>query len=185
MEEQTIARYSTATRFLHWATALVVLIAYAYGPGGPEVRVYAAARDAERQLHETLGLVVLALVVLRVLWRAFDTRPVQAPLARWMDISARSVQMALYLLLFAVPLTAVAGAWLEGHPLTLLGAVTLASPWAESHALGASIARVHAWLGDAVIWLAGMHALAGLFHHYVLKDGVLESMLPRRRARSQ
>ena len=51
-------------------------------------------------------------------------------------------------------------------------------PWAPA------VARVHAWLGDAVMWLAGLHALAGLFHHYVLKDDVLESMLPRRRARA-
>ena len=114
-----------------------VLMAFAYGPGGSEARVYAVARDHERQLHETLGLVVLALIMLRLLWRAFDARPARAPLARWMDIAAKSVQAALYALLFAVPLTAVTGAWLEGHPLTLLGAVTLASPWAESHALGA------------------------------------------------
>ncbi len=184
MQEPAITHHSALTRALHWITAIVVLMAFAYGPGGSEARVYAVARDHERQLHETLGLVVLALIMLRLLWRAFDARPARAPLARWMDIAAKSVQAALYALLFAVPLTAVTGAWLEGHPLTLLGAVTLASPWAQSHALGAGIARVHAWLGDAVMWLAGLHALAGLFHHYVLKDDVLQSMLPRRKAKN-
>ncbi|MGA8785710.1 MAG: cytochrome b, partial [Polaromonas sp.] len=33
--------------------------------------------------------------------------------------------------------------------------------------------------GDAIVWLAGFHAAAALFHHFVLKDGVLASMLPR------
>jgi cytochrome b561 len=28
------------------------------------------------------------------------------------------------------------------------------------------------------LWLAGVHAVAALFHHYVLRDGVLNSMLP-------
>lgn len=42
-----------------------------------------------------------------------------------------------------------------------------------------TIARIHSWLGDAILWLAGFHALAGLYHHIVLKDGVLVSMLPR------
>ena len=42
------------------------------------------------------------------------------------------------------------------------------------------IARLHTWLGDALMRLAGLHALAALYHHFVLKDAVLLSMLPRR-----
>jgi cytochrome b561 len=88
--------------------------------------------------------------------------------------------VGLYVLLFAVPLTAITGAWLEGHPLTLLGGVAIA-PWlAESHASGAQIAEIHTWLGDAILWLAGLHALAALAHHFLLRDGVLLSMLPGR-----
>jgi len=179
MERQAITHYSTPAQVLHWLTAILVLIAFIYGPGGSEERVYSAARDFERQLHETLGLGVLVLAALRVLWRAVDRHPEPPPVARWMSISAGIVQAALYVLLVAVPLTAISGAWLEGHAVTLLGGVTLPTPLVERHALGAKIAEVHGWLGDAIIWLAGAHALAGLFHHYILKDGVLRSMLPR------
>jgi cytochrome b561 len=180
MDRETLVHYSTPTRILHWVTAVLVLVAFIYGPGGSEARVYSAARDFDRQLHETLGLCVLALVVLRLGWRSFDKRPEPPPVARWMSLSAGVVQAALYVLLIAVPLTAIAGAWLEGHALTLLGGVTVAPVVAKSHALGATIAQVHTWLGDAILWLAGAHAAAGLFHHYVLKDGVLRSMLARR-----
>ena len=41
--------------------------------------------------------------------------------------------------------------------------------------------EVHGVLGDALMWLAGFHALAALYHHFVLKDGVLRAMLPGRR----
>ena len=85
---------------------------------------------------------------------------------------------ALYLLLFAVPLTAIAGAWLEGHPLTLLAGLQVAPQIAESHDLGVTISELHTWLGDAILWLAGLHAVAALYHHFFLKDGVLKSMLP-------
>lgn len=179
MEQKTIAQYSALTKVFHWLTAVLVLVAFIYGPGGSEERVYAATRDFERQIHETLGLCVLALVVLRLLWRAFDSRPETPPVARWMSLTAGVVQAALYVLLFAVPLTAIGGAWLEGHPLTLLGGVVVPPPVAESHVLGAQIAEVHTWLGDVILWLAGVHAAAGLFHHYVLRDGILCSMLPR------
>jgi cytochrome b561 len=180
MEPKTMTRYSAPTQILHWLTAIVVLVAFVYGPGGAEERVYSAARDFDRQLHETLGLCVLALVVLRLLWRAVDKRPEPAPVARWMSLAAGGVQAALYVLLFTVPLTAISGAWLEGHPLTLLGGVEVPALVAKSHALGAKIAEVHTWLGDTIVWLAGLHTAAGLFHHYVLKDNTLRSMLPQR-----
>ena len=170
--------YSTPTQIFHWVTAVLVLIAFIYGPGGSEQRVYSAARDFDRQLHESLGLCILALVVARVLWRPFDKRPEPPNVPWWMTLTAGIVQAALYVLLFALPITAISGAWLEAHPLTLLGGLAIPSPLAESHALGATIAGIHGWLGDAIMWLAGVHACAALFHQYVLKDGVLRAMLP-------
>ncbi|MDE2607203.1 MAG: cytochrome b [Burkholderiales bacterium] len=174
--------YSTPTKILHWLTAILVLVAFIYGPGGPEERIYSAARDFDRQLHETLGMSVLVLSVIRILWRAFDRRPQPEPAPAWMLRAAAAAQGLLYALLFIVPLSAITGAWLEGHPLTLLrGAVVIPPPFGPSHDLGEQIAELHGWLGDVILWLAGAHAAAALFHHYFLKDGVLRSMLPGRR----
>jgi cytochrome b561 len=172
-------RYGAVAQAFHWATAVLVLIAFIYGLGGSEVRVYSSARDFDRQLHETLGMTVLALVVLRLVWRLFDERPDPPEVPRWMGAAAKLIQVLLYALLFAVPLTAIAGAWLEGHPLTLLAGVRIGPLLAESHAVGARVAEIHTWLGDAILWVAGLHAVAALYHHLVLQDGVLRSMLPR------
>jgi cytochrome b561 len=180
IRETVITYYSLPMRLIHWLTAILVLVAFIYGPGGSEQRIYSAARDFDRQLHETLGICVFVLLVVRIGWRVFDKHPKSPPVARWMSVAASVVQAALYILLFAVPLTAVSGAWLEGHALTLLGGVVIPAPVAESHALGATIAKIHTWLGDAILWLAGVHACAALFHHFVLKDNVLWSMLLRR-----
>lgn len=174
-------RYSAVAQSFHWVTAILVLIAFVFGPGGPEDRVYSAAVDPDRRLHETLGLCVMALAVLRVLWTLFDQRPAPAPAARWMQLSAHAVQGLLHLLLFAVPLTAIAGAWLAGHPLTLLGGIDVPS-WVgrEAHDPGITLAELHGWLGDAILWLAGLHAAAAIYHHAFLRDSVLVSMLPSR-----
>jgi cytochrome b561 len=172
-------RYGKVAQSLHWVTAFLVLAAFIYGPGGSEERVYSAARDFDRRLHESLGLCVFALFALRVLWRAVDERPDPPNVSRWMSIASTLVQGALYLLLFAVPVTAITGAWLEGHPVTLLGGFDVAPLVSKSHDLGATVASVHTWLGDTILWVAGFHALAALYHHFVLNDQVLESMLPR------
>lgn len=173
------ARYGGVAQALHWATAVLVLVAFIYGPGGSEERVYASARDFERQLHETLGLCVFALATLRALWRLVDRRPAPTPVARWMALAAKAAHVALYVLLFALPLTAISGAWLEGHPLTLLGGFEVKPRLGQSHDLGSWLASLHGWLGDAILWLAGLHAAASLYHHFALGDGVLVSMLPR------
>jgi len=136
------------------------------------------SRDFDRHLHETLGTAVLVLAVVRVAWRMVARRPDPAPVSRWMGLTAAAVQGLLYLLLFAVPLTAILGAWLEGHPLAYLGGFEIGAPLAAAHQLGVTVATIHTWLGDAILWVAGLHALAALYHHVVLRDGVLASMLP-------
>ncbi|MHB8494518.1 MAG: cytochrome b [Casimicrobiaceae bacterium] len=174
----TRLRYGAVTQLFHWITAILVLAAYLYGPGGSEQRVYSAAADPARQLHETLGFGVLVLVLLRMLWRTFDAAPDDPPMPAWMHLMARLGHILLYALLLGVPLTAIIGAWLEGHAVTLLGGIYIKPLLAQSHDLGVTTAAIHRWLGDAILWVAGAHAAAALFHHFVLKDRVLRSMLP-------
>lgn len=172
-------RYGTASQLFHWLTAVLVLAAFIYGPGGSEHSVYAASRDAERQLHETLGMTVFVVAALRLTWRWFTYQPDPPKQPGWMRVASQATHFMLYFLLFALPMTAIAGAWLEGHPLTLLANIELPSPVPASHALGDTIATIHTWLGDAIVWLAAGHALAALGHHFLLKDRLLVSMLPR------
>ena len=175
---KTRERYGGVAQLLHWLTAILVVTAFIYGPGGSEERVYSAAKDFDRQLHETLGICVLAVTFVRLAWRLFDARPGELPMARWMHVSSKVVHWVLYFLLLAVPLTAISGAWLEGHPLTFLGNVRVAPMIAEAHDLGSTIASIHTWLGDAILWVAGGHAAAALYHHFILRDAVLRKMLP-------
>ena len=67
MENRSPSHYSGVAQAIHWLTALLVLVAFVYGPGGSEQSVYIPARDFDRQLHESLGLSVFALVLVRVL----------------------------------------------------------------------------------------------------------------------
>jgi cytochrome b561 len=173
-------RYGAAAQAFHWLTVILVIAAYTLSPGGSEEQVYSAARDFTRRAHETLGIAVGLLTLLRLAWRALDTVPQDPPMPAVMRYAAKIVHVGLYLLLLAVPLTAIVGAWLEAHPLTLLLLGDIASPLQEAHAAGQTIATIHTYLGDAIVWVAGLHAAAGLFHHFFLRDRVLRSMLPKR-----
>jgi cytochrome b561 len=92
-----MAAYSTRLRFgavaqvFHWATAILVVAAFVYGPGGSEQRVYSLANDFDRKIHETLDISVLAIALIRLAWRAFDTAPNGPPMPPWMSISSKVV----------------------------------------------------------------------------------------------
>jgi cytochrome b561 len=175
-----VERYRAPAQLFHWVTALLVVAAYIVSVGGPETRVYSPANDFSRALHELLGLSVFALTLVRVCWRRIFPPPKSPDMPEWMELGARLGHWTIYALLVLVPLTAILGAWLEGHPLTLL-VLGNVQPWLPpSRQFGLAMANIHGWLGDALIWLAGIHAAAALFHHFWRRDTVLLSMLPGR-----
>lgn len=177
-------RYGAVAQTFHWLTVILVLAAYFLGEGGPQSRVYAPERALALSAHETFGFLVFTLTVLRLLWLAFDRTPDNEPMPRLMLLASRIVQGALYLLLLAIPLTAIFGAWFQGHPVTLFGGALPIGPLTPADtSFGNSLAEVHETLGNAILWVAGVHALAALFHHFVLRDRVLMTMLPGRSGR--
>ena len=113
---------------------MLVLAAYVLSKSGG-YSLYSAAADGLRRIHETFGVLVFIVVVLRLLWRLIDSTPAKQPIPRWMAAAAKLVQFALYALLIAIPATAVLGTWLEGIPVTLPG-FDIAPQIAKAHGLG-------------------------------------------------
>lgn len=189
MNQTAQTTYDPFSRALHWLSAILVTIAFVLGPGGFGRLMRQGVDPATRSgivWHETLGLLVLGLTLVRLLWLLVRRAPAPIPMARWMQLAARWMHGALWGLLLALPLTAILALGSEGHPLTLLGGWRVDRiPIIADSALArlADWGDVHEFLGDAIMWLAGLHAAAALFHHRVLKDGTLAAMLPRRAAR--
>jgi cytochrome b561 len=164
----TELRYGAVAQIFHWLTVILVLGAWLVAEGD---------RSPTIALHETLGLAVIVLTILRLLWRFADRQPDPVPMPRVMAIASKSLQGLLFLLLLGLPISGALGTQLEGHPLLLFGAQL--GPFVErSRALAHNILEVHQLLGDAIIWLAGLHAVAALLHHFLMKDRVLKQMLP-------
>lgn len=181
----TPLRHDALSRAFHWLTAFAVLAAFILGPEGFGRLMHQGVDPATRSdivWHESLGLLVATLTALRLIWVLLRPAAPQFEMARWMHQAARAVHGLLWLLLFALPATALLALGSEGHPLTLLGGVRVDQMPFIAHSAIAPLAdwgEVHGFLGDAIVWLAGLHAAAAIYHHVVLKDGVLLSMSPR------
>ena len=173
----TPTRFGAVAQAFHWLTALLVVAAFVLGP--EDVDELVKGQDLGFQVHQTLGLLVFSFTLLRVLWTMMDSRPEPVPMARWMHVASKVSMGLLYLLLLAVPATAVLGTWLEGDSLNLITGLNVAPMISQSKELGEEILDLHKLLADGIVWLAGLHAVAAIYHQYILKDRVLLTMLPR------
>jgi len=168
-------RYDRTTVRLHWITAALVLLLWLLGqtidwfPRG-DARVYA------RSTHIALGVALVAIVAWRVAWRATRGRRLPTAELGRLRSAATIGHFLLYALVVATLLFGLANVWMRGDNLFNLFRVPAFDP--NNRALRGFVEDWHGNLADALLILAGLHALAGLLHHYVLKDRVLGRMGP-------
>lgn len=176
------ARWGSLARFFHWAIVLLILTQAAIGlimvdmPKRPStIPVYS--------FHKSLGLTILALAVLRLVWRAFDRRPDEvAGMPHWQALGARCGHALLYLLLFAVPLSG----WLFDsasslRPLYWFDLIHVPSlTGGKNEAIKNLAQEAHEWLFWLLALVAAGHAAMALVHHFVNRDDTLRRMLPWR-----
>lgn len=171
------APYPASVRWLHWLTVALVLAALALG----FLRVEIASRTARLWLldaHRMVGLLIFGVTVLRLLLRlSLPVAP--TPLPRLVGWIARTTHAALYLLLLGMPLLGVLMSNARSGSTRLFKALPLPVLMPENEDWADRLQGLHLLGGWILVGLVGMHASAALFHHYVLKDGVLGRMLPR------
>jgi cytochrome b561 len=169
-------RYSSVSIALHWLTAALIVAAF----------VLALVVDDLGQplkgtlvtVHKSLGLAVLALFVLRILWRLVQPPPpLPASTSPLVEKASGLGHLALYGLMAAVPVVGILFVFYRGRGLDF-GLFSIASPFAENRDTARSFRELHEFLAYALMALAGLHAAAALWHHYVWKDGLLDRMRP-------
>jgi cytochrome b561 len=175
------ASYTRTAIILHWVIALSIFGLLAVGlymedlKASPEkIRLYL--------MHKSFGLTVLALVIVRIVWR-LTHRPPELPPATpsWQRAAASISHFALYFLMLLMPVSG----WLmnsaSGFPLKWFGMVpipALMGTDSEARELWESVHAVSAWLLMALI---AVHIAAALKHHFINRDQVLRRMLSKPR----
>jgi cytochrome b561 len=172
-------RWGAVSQAFHW---LIVLLLLAQGTVGLLMGDMARGPDkiAVFAFHKSVGLTILALALARLLWRLYAGRPAPVPgTPRWQERMASLVHGALYLLLFAMPISGWAMNSAAGFPLQWFGLFNLPSIAAHDHDLHELTESMHEWLFWALVALAAAHAAAAVWHHLFQRDDTLARMLPR------
>lgn len=176
-------QWGAVAKFFHWVIALAII-----GNGLFALLIDLARSPMQKinwiALHKSIGLTVLALVLLRVLWRWLDKHPRPEIASRGQAWAARIVHGTLYGLMLALPLTgwwfnSVVGKPLQWFKLFNLPALTDRNDHLRSWAHG-----VHEYLYWFLLLVLVAHVGAALRHHLKENDNVLRRMLPFARLRN-
>lgn len=174
------SHYSPLNVVLHWLMLLLIAAVYACMELKGNFPKGSDLREGLKYWHFVLGLSIFALVWLRLLGRLFAKAPaIQPPPPAWQTGLAHLMHLMLYVLMIGMPLVG----WLilnaAGKPAPFFG-LELPMLVQKDHALMENLEELHEFGANAGYLLIGLHAMAGLFHHYVVRDNTLARMLPGR-----
>lgn len=169
-------RYDRLAIGLHWATALLVLVQFLLSQtwglfGRPAHHTMVVA-------HMSFGILLAAVILIRVGWRLLPGHQVPAIVAGWVAIASKAVHYVLYALLATEAVLGFLLRWSGGEAMSFFG-IPIPPPFAAwSRGAHHQIGELHEKIGWAIVIVAVGHAAAALYHHYVLRDRVLTRMLP-------
>ena len=175
----TARRYTLTAQALHWLTALLMLCVVPLA----WIMLSLAKSDPSRgfyfNLHKSFGLTILAIVAVRLVWRAtHPAPPLPAGFERWNRAMAFASHWLLYLVLLGMPISGYILSSAGGFPVHYFGLFTLPQ-LPKNPALANAADWVHVGLGQWMVYgLVALHVLATTWHVAVRRDGVLGRMLP-------
>lgn len=171
--KSTSAKYGTVAVTIHWISAALILVQLGSG-FRTAATVDNAAKEAVLSIHAPLGILILALMVLRILWWMFADQkpdPIKGdPL--WQAYLAKAVHVLFYVVTLGMVASGIGMMVASGAIEILSGTIDAPLPDFTSilprtpHGIGARL----------MLALFALHVGAALFHHFVKKDGVLARM---------
>jgi superoxide oxidase len=166
--------YDRTQIVLHWLIAVMIFGLYAVGL---TVDLFdKPVRPFIINLHAVFGLAVLALVVLRVVWRTTHKKPpYPANMGPLFRKAAAAGHGLLYLLMIFIPLLGLGAFFRRGKPLDF-GLLQIPSPLEADRDIAHQITEIHGLLANILIALVVVHVLVALYHQFVLRDDLLARM---------
>lgn len=179
------ARYTWPAIALHWIVAVLVFGGFALGLYMSDLPV-SPQKLRDYSWHKWSGITVLALALLRILWRlTHPPPPLPASIAQWQRRASALAHLALYALLFLIPLSGWMYSSATGYPVVYFGIKGLRLPdlVTKNKELAGVLKDIHIVLNWSLAALVSIHIAAALKHHWLDRDDSLRRILPLLRSR--
>jgi cytochrome b561 len=171
--------YPASSKWLHWLVAALVLPAIAVGLYLPYTQP-GPFQDGLFNAHKAFGVLILVLMIVRIVNRFAVGAPAPEPgVAPWQKTVSSAVHGLLYVLLVVQPVIGYTANSAFGASVPFFGLFDIPPVVERNEALAERLFAVHRVIGISIAFLAAMHIGAALQHAILLRDGVLQRMLPR------
>jgi cytochrome b561 len=171
-------RWGVLAQLFHWLIVVLVIVQVTLASLADELPPN-AKKLALLARHKSVGITILMLVILRLLWRSLNLTPLLPDtLKPYERFLARFTHAALYVLLFAMPLSGWMMSSARGFPVSWFGFFTLPDLVPKNKSLYEALLTTHQTLAWVLAGVVTLHVAAALKHHFMLRDNVLRRMLP-------
>lgn len=168
-------RYTRTAVLLHWMIAALLFAEFAHGWWMQEIPKQPPGIRADAfNMHKSVGLLLLALVLVRLGWRLAHRPPVLLPVARWQAVLAKSNHVLLYAMMVAMPLSGYLGSVFSGYPIKWFGLMLPAWGWADP-AIKELMSSVHLATSWILLASTSLH-VAGTIKHAIAGERVMARM---------
>lgn len=158
---------------LHWTVAALIVAVGAVGLLFGNV--LHGAKAYWLNLHAIVGLVLFALVLVRTAWRLTHPAPPLENVGSAARQFAKLMHLAMYVLMVAIPAIGLVSFLWHGRVFDL-GVLKIVPGITPDRAIYHPTQTLHAWLTYSLMALLALHMAASLWHHFVLRDGLLARM---------
>ncbi len=170
--------YGTTAKLLHWSIVILLVVQYAIGWLMPDV--HGGPPGVPMTWHISVGIVILALIAARLLWRLTHPVAPESSLPPWQRTTSEAVHWLLYVLVLLTTLSGWLFASARGWKVSLFFTVPLPMLTSANRALVKVLNGWHQNFMWALLVVAGLHIAAAFVHLFFYRDGVMGRMLPSR-----
>jgi superoxide oxidase len=177
-------RFDHISIVLHWMTVLLIVIQFSSAWAWEDVDHGDKIASTLLAAHLNSGALVWFVGVARLIWRHnFAYLPPFPPsMPKIQQTIAKVNEYGLYVLLLVQPITGLGRVLWRGRPFDLF-VWQVPVLFEENDSIRHLLTEIHEFGAKALLALIALHVGAALFHRLVLRDGVLQRMLPRMSAR--
>ena len=180
MPVQADRSYDSVAKTLHWLVAAVLVAQFTIGWLMPHVRRGEQPGTA-MQVHISIGIVILALILIRFVWRVTHPVPAEPELPTWQRHASLTVHWLLYLFVAVNTLSGWLYVSARGWPVSFFGLFPIPLLVEQGSRTGRALGGLHENLVWVLLALIVVHVAAALVHLFVYRDQVMQRMLPRPR----
>jgi cytochrome b561 len=169
--------YGWISIIIHWLMAFAFIALFLLGQYMVDLDYYDAWYHRAPEIHKSIGILLLITMLFRFFWNKIQTVPESLSSSNKSEFAARLTHNLFYLLVVMLFISGYLISTAEGKGIDVFNWFTVPALMPEQSERADLAGAIHELLATGFMLLVAIHALAALYHHFIVKDFTLKRML--------